>query len=216
MGETAEEEILDLGVVPKASPAHELPKDQTLDLATAPESSSHDAQFGQRLGTAICSELTLKMSAAALLKRASVGMSFNYMELWLPAHDKRQLLFDADACALNDQANHTAMSVFRDSSKTYTFAKGSGLPGRVWETMQPEIRTNVQMLSESVFHRKSQSVATGLQGVMAWPVVSVTGRSVLGVLCAFFDRPLGTDQNREIGDLRQIQWLAQCIAEAMR
>merc|ERR1712023_129173 len=146
------------------------------------------------------------MSAAAILKRASVGMSFNYMELWLAAHDRRQLLFDADACALNDQANHAAMLVFRDSSKTFTFAKGAGIPGRVWETMRPELRTNVQTLSENVFHRKSLSIATGLRGVMAWPVVGMTSSKVLGVLCAFFDRPLGTDQAVEIGDLRQIQY----------
>jgi len=153
-------------------------------------------------------------SAAAILRRASFGWSFSFVELWLPAMDRKQLLFDADTCAINPHAPQDAMSVFRDSSKTFTFKKGFGIPGRVWETMRPELRTNVQSLNANTFHRKTLSIATGLQGVVAWPVVS--SGMLLGVLCAFFDHPLGGNQNAEIADVKQIQHVAQMLGDALK
>jgi len=149
-------------------------------------------------------------TAAGILKKAA--LRFSFIELWLPAMDRSQLVFDADTCAINPQAPQVAMSAFRDFSKRITFKKGDGIPGRVWETQRPELRSNVQTLSEQAFHRKSLSIATGLKGAVAWPVVS--GGEMCGVLCAFFDHPL--NQAKEIDDVKQIQQVAQQLGDALR
>jgi len=203
--------------VPALSAVIQVPANEPLqtpytNASSAPEGlpQSQQSEWGS-VHQQVSSNVSAFSSAATILKRAAEGWSFTIVELWLPAIDKTQLLFDADTCAISPGAPQTAMSAFREFSKRVTFRKGDGIPGRVWETLKPELRSNVQGLSDDLFHRKSVSIATGLKGVVAWPVISAG--ILLGVLCAFYDHPL--NRAEEIDDVKQIQNVSQLLAQAL-
>ena len=123
-------------------------------------------------------------------------------------------MFDADACIIHPKAPQAAMALFRDTSKTITFEMGSGLPGRVWKSGRPEVLTNVQVLSQSVFHRKSLSLLTGLKGAIALPVVC--HGDVLGVVVAYLELPLADDAaTTNLPIIVQLQNTANDLAQAL-
>ena len=86
---------------------------------------------------------------------------------------------------------------FREASRNFTFNKGTGIPGRVWESTYLEIRMNVQALDKRVFLRKDEAEQSGLFGAVGFPVVSPEGE-VVGVLCGFMPWPVNTDENLQM------------------
>ena len=72
---------------------------------------------------------------------------------------------------------------FKKSSEAYTFSKGIGLPGRVWESGQPVWITDV--VDDKNFPRMAIAQKLGIHGAMAFPITGAN--EVIGVM-DFFTR----------------------------
>src|SRR4051812_23349133 len=82
-------------------------------------------------------------------------------------------------------ADSAAFPEFQASSRDSTFTRGTGLPGRVWETGQPAwIRDVVQ---DPNFPRASIAAREGLHAAFGFPIVH--RGAVLGVM-EFFSREI--------------------------
>ncbi len=62
-------------------------------------------------------------------------------------------------------------------SRNLTFARGAGLPGRVWESGEPLL---VDVRTDSSYLRSNVALASGLRGALAFPILR--GSDVIGVL----------------------------------
>ena len=74
---------------------------------------------------------------------------------------------------------------FVERSRTSVFARGEGLPGRVWETGRPAWIPDVTL--DSNFPRAASAERVGLHGAFSLPILR--GRDVLGVM-EFFSRDI--------------------------
>lgn len=81
-------------------------------------------------------------------------------------------------------------SEFVEISKKFTFEKGKGLPGRVWENGQPACITDVT--TDETFPRLSIAHKAKLHGAFAFPIKS--SGNVTGVM-DFFSRDIKTPDN---------------------
>ena len=77
----------------------------------------------------------------------------------------------------------TSVSEFRRQSKVFTFAPGTGLPGRVWLLQQPVWIRDVSIEQESFFARSYLAKACGLRAGFGVPILA--DDKVLAVLVFF-------------------------------
>lgn len=80
---------------------------------------------------------------------------------------------------------HLNLEAFRDASQNITFARGVGLPGRVWKSGEPSWITDV--VADPNFPRASAAAKEGLHTGFAFPIKS--GPDALGVI-EFFHRDI--------------------------
>lgn len=80
---------------------------------------------------------------------------------------------------------HLHLEAFRKASQESTFARGVGLPGRVWKNGEPFWITDV--VSDPNFPRASAAAEEGLHTGFAFPIKS--GHEILGVI-EFFHRDI--------------------------
>src|SRR6185503_3974423 len=79
----------------------------------------------------------------------------------------------------------TSLAEFEEKSRTTTFAKGVGLPGRVWASGEPAWIADVTR--DSNFPRAAVAARSGLHGAFGFPIL--LGGEILGVL-EFFSREI--------------------------
>ena len=72
----------------------------------------------------------------------------------------------------------TSLAEFEEKSRTTTFAKGVGLPGRVWASGEPAWIADVTR--DSNFPRAAVAARSGLHGAFGFPIL--LGGEILGVL----------------------------------
>merc|ERR1740130_2663697 len=61
----------------------------------------------------------------SVMQNAASSWQFSFVELWVLSNDERRLVFDADACVINENAvNYKALVVFKNISKMFSFEKG--------------------------------------------------------------------------------------------
>ncbi len=102
----------------------------------------------------------------AMLMKVCEVTGWDFGEAWLPR---------ADGSALELSpiwfANRDELKKFRESSESYHFAAGKGLPGRVWANKQPEWLPDVTVGGE-IFLRASAAVEVGLRAGVGIPVLA--------------------------------------------
>lgn len=98
-------------------------------------------------------------------------------ELWVLDRDAAVLRSSATWAARAEEAGAFAMS-----TASMTFARGEGLPGRVWDSGQPAWTKDI--LVELGFLRKSAADAAGLHAAVAFPV-QFAGETI-GVIQFFY------------------------------
>ena len=72
------------------------------------------------------------------------------------------------------------MSKFQSESTKYPFKKGSGLPGRVWDSKGHEWCSNVQKLDPSKYARRQLAIDTGVKACIG--VAHTEGGVVKGIM----------------------------------
>lgn len=146
------------------------------------------AQF--TLTTILIESATLAEAAPKILKTICRGFGWEYGELWRADPDSHCL-------RLKDiwHEHITELYEFKSVSKSYTFSKGLGLSGRVWESGQPVWITDVVV--DSNFPRAAVAQKLGIHGAMAFPIT--TRDEAIGVM-GFFTRNV-RQPDKEVFDI---------------
>lgn len=131
-----------------------------------------------KLTHALSESATLLEAAPKLLQPICEGFEWDAGELWL---------IDADTGILKlEDVWHVPsadIAGFEAISRTFTFSKGIGLPGRVWENGKPLWIADV--VTDSNFPRVGIATKYGIHGAMAFPITQ--RNEVIGVM-GFFTR----------------------------
>jgi hypothetical protein len=166
-------------------------KVKELENEIANRQLSESRQLAQFTLTAILNEsATLAEAAPKILKTICRGFGWEYGELWRADPDSHCL-------RLKDiwHEHITELYEFKRLSEPYTFSKGIGLPGRVWESGQAVWITDVVV--DSNFPRAAVAKKLGIHGGMAFPITA--GGEVTGVM-GFFTRNV-RQPDKEVFDI---------------
>jgi len=123
---------------------------------------------------------TLAEAAPRMLAAVCESLGWDYGALWEVDRRGRTL-----HCVGTWHDPSLQVAEFVDSSRTTTFTRGVGLPGRVWESGRPAWIPDV--VADSNFPRAASADRVGLHGAFALPVLR--GGDVLGVM-EFFSRDI--------------------------
>jgi two-component system, sensor histidine kinase and response regulator len=129
---------------------------------------------------ALAESPSLAGAAPRMLAAVCGALGWNYGALWEVDRARTSLRF------VNSwQQDSSAYATFAEASRQRTFARGVGLPGRVWAAGEPAWIPDVQQ--DDNFPRKPFARSVGLRGALALPIVYQD--DVLGVM-EFFSREI--------------------------
>ncbi|NJL68042.1 MAG: response regulator [Richelia sp. CSU_2_1] len=111
------------------------------------------------------------------------AIEWNLGEAWVPSSDDKVL-----KCARGRYVSDPRLSEFRKATWQLTFAPGVGLPGRVWQSQQPEWIEDASTASEQVFPRWAIAANVGLKAAFAVPILADS--EVLAILVFYREKVL--------------------------
>jgi PAS domain S-box-containing protein len=117
---------------------------------------------------------------AVILQLICAEIGWDFGEAWLPSKDGTVL-----ECSWGWYGRDPSLEEFRRYRETLTFAAGVGLPGKVWQSQQPEWIEDISKIGESLFERGQVATKVGLRAGFGVPILA--GDLVLAVL-VFFKR----------------------------
>lgn len=121
------------------------------------------------------------------LRKVCEATGWNYGEAWIPNQDRTALF-----CGSVWYYSNGALEKFRRLSENYTFPPGTGLPGRVWSSKQPEWIPDVSISPEIVFPRAMAAREAGFKAGLGVPIIA--NNQVLAVLVFFMFESRKKDQ----------------------
>jgi len=113
---------------------------------------------------ALIDAATLEEAAPKILSAICESLDWAHGALWVIDYE-----IDALRCAFIWNAPSTSFPEFDAASGAATFARGVGLPGRVWASAQPVWIEDV--VDDTNFPRASIAAGEGLHAAVAFPVV---------------------------------------------
>ncbi|MEJ7816846.1 MAG: PAS domain S-box protein, partial [Rubrobacter sp.] len=116
---------------------------------------------------------TLGAAAPRMLQALCDSLRWEFGELW--TLDRRA---DMLRCVQTWYVPSVDVVEFDEITRRHTFARGVGLPGRVWNSGEPAWITDVT--EDASFPRASVAAKAGLRGAVAFPIL--LGGEVLGVV----------------------------------
>ncbi len=117
---------------------------------------------------------------AVILQLICAAMGWDFAEAWLPSNGGTEL-----KCSWGWYGRDPSLEEFRRFSEPFGFAAGAGLPGRIWQSQQPEWIEDISEVNEPLFLRGEIAGKVGLKAGFGVPILD--GKRVLAVL-AFFKR----------------------------
>ncbi|MDZ8135342.1 MAG: PAS domain S-box protein [Nostoc sp. DedQUE04] len=117
---------------------------------------------------------------AVVLRLICHTIGWDFGEAWIPNEDGTVLKH-----SLSWYGEQSSLKEFCQQSQTLKFALGVGLPGRVWQSQEPEWIEDVSKVTQPVFLRSPQAAKVGLKAGFGVPILA--GNQVLAVL-VFFKR----------------------------
>jgi PAS domain S-box-containing protein len=157
--------------------------------------------LGHEIARLLVETSSLREAGARLLPALADLVGADVAELWMPEGDA---LHPQAVWARDDQA----FAPFLDASMTRTFARGEGLPGRVWARGETTVIENLR--SDAGFPRIQTADSVGLMSAIAMPVA--VGDEFFGVMDFFAVRSLDADENL----LRSLTAIGHEIAQSAR
>ncbi|MGF1460909.1 MAG: PAS domain S-box protein [Leptolyngbyaceae cyanobacterium] len=111
---------------------------------------------------------TLNIALQTALQQGCEAISWDYGEVWMFQSPPDTLTLSE---AYFVKPEHTeAVTEFRQQSRRWTFAKGEGLPGRLWATGQAEWIDLSDELTAQGYKRAALSAAAGLETALGIPL----------------------------------------------
>jgi PAS domain S-box-containing protein len=123
-----------------------------------------------------------KLAGAAprILEAVCNSLQWDMGALWQVDHKEQSL-----SCVALWHCLGPGLQAFEKATRAATFARGVGLPGRIWQSAEPEWVSDV--LQDPNFPRGPMAAECGLHGAFAFPIR--LGREILGVI-EFFSREI--------------------------
>ncbi|MBD2742903.1 PAS domain S-box protein [Coleofasciculus sp. FACHB-1120] len=137
--------------------------------------TEEEVRFLQTMTHAIFESQDFHSALFIALQKVCEATGWDFGEAWIPRSDGSVL-----ECSPAWYSRADSLEEFRKSSQVYTFPPGTGLPGRVWVSKQPEWRRDVSIESNQVYLRGQQAMKAGLKAALGIPIVNHD--SVLTVL----------------------------------
>ncbi|MEH2372877.1 PAS domain S-box protein [Nostoc sp.] len=136
---------------------------------------------------AIARARDVNSALAVVLRLICHTIGWDFGEAWIPNEDRTVLEH-----SLAWYGEESSLAEFCRQSQTMKFALGLGLPGRVWQSQEPEWIEDVSQVTQPVFLRRPsppqaspQAAKVGLKASFGVPILA--GNQVLAVL-VFFKR----------------------------
>ena len=129
---------------------------------------------------ALAESVSVGEGASGVLRAVCQSLDWNFGALWLVDDDTQEL-----RCLESWHSPERAFPEFAGATHRQTFARGIGLPGRVWASGEPAWIPDVVI--DTNFPRAASAASEGLHGAFAFPIRR--GREVLGVI-EFYSREL--------------------------
>ncbi len=126
---------------------------------------SDELHLLQSLFAAISEAPDFQSALCVALRQVCEVTNWEYGEVWLPCADNTVL-----ECSPAWHTNTTTLELFRQTSEKLTFPPGIGLPGRVWNSKQPEWIEDVSAQLDASFIRPQAQVA-GLKAGFGVPIL---------------------------------------------
>jgi adenylate cyclase len=111
------------------------------------------------------------------------AIEWNLGEAWIPSSENKVL-----KSARGRYVSDPRLSEFRQATWQLTFDRGVGLPGRVWQSQQPEWIEDVSIASEKIFLRSETAASVGLKAAFAVPILADS--EVLAILVFYREKAL--------------------------
>ena len=127
----------------------------------------------------------LHTALAVVLRQVCESTGWLLGQAWMPGETGRL------ECVPAWHGNAAGLERFRKTSLDMTFARGSGLPGRVWESKKPAWIKDVTL--DGNFPRAGVALEAGLKAGLGIPVMA--GDEVIAVLEFFVREPLKEDEH---------------------
>jgi multi-sensor hybrid histidine kinase (EC 2.7.13.3) len=131
---------------------------------------------------AISQSADFDRALANILRLLCNAIGWKFAEAWIPAEDGTVLEYSPSWYA-SDQN----LEAFGHESNQFVFARGVGVPGRIWLTQQMEWREDISNCVNSVFSRSQLAAKSGLKACFGIPIRAEG--EVLAVLVFYQRRP---------------------------
>ena len=131
---------------------------------------------------AISQSADFDRALANILRLLCNAIGWKFAEAWIPAEDGTVLEYSPSWYA-SDQN----LEAFGHESNKFVFARGVGVPGRIWLTQQMEWREDISNCVNSVFSRSQLAAKSGLKACFGIPIRAEG--EVLAVLVFYQRRP---------------------------
>ncbi len=153
---------------------------------------------------------------AVALRKVCETTDWAYGEAWIPRADGTALEFGS-AWYISAKG----LDRFRELSEGYIFSPGIGLPGRVWESKQPEWIQDISIESEDKYPRCKLARDFGLKSALGIPII--TNGMTVAVLAFFMFESRKEDKRQvelvsavaaQLGSLIQRKQAEQALRES--
>jgi PAS domain S-box-containing protein len=156
-----------------------------MQTAIALKQQQDELQLLLTISQAVSKSTTFEAALQQTLELVCKTTRWDIGEAWIPSFENKNLVYSNAWYCISDH-----LKPFKDISHPYTFAKGTGLPGRVWMQKEPIWIKDLQQ--DDSFIRKTATSAFGLTSAVGIPILSQG--DVISVMVFFITAP---KQNEE-------------------
>lgn len=142
------------------------------------QQADKEVRFLQRMTQAISESSDFQSALKVALRKICKFTDWKFGEAWIPNFNGTIL-----KCSPAWYGSDQNLEKFRQLSEGFTFAPGTGLPGRVWASKQSEWIYDVSTEEETVFLRQKFVKEVGFKAGVGIPVID--NNQVLAVLVFF-------------------------------
>ncbi|MBL1177557.1 EAL domain-containing protein [Pantanalinema sp. GBBB05] len=135
---------------------------------------------------------TFQAAIGEALRMICLSTGWAFAEVWQP-NSEQTCLDCSPVWFVQPRLAEFSFAPFRLLSQQRTFAPGQGLPGRIWQSKQPEWMPDVSQATDQEFLRVPIAAEMGLKAALGVPVLA--NEQVLAVLVFFMTEAQFEDQD---------------------
>ncbi|MBD2204640.1 PAS domain S-box protein [Calothrix sp. FACHB-1219] len=131
--------------------------------------------------------IDVNSALSMVLRLICQNIDWDFGEAWIPSDDGAILEH-----SLGWYGDRNNLEEFCLESKSLKLALGEGLPGRVWQSKQPEWIEDISRVAQPIFLRSPQATNLGLKAVFGVPIIAAN--KVLALLVFFKSTAMSVDK----------------------